>query len=192
MKILTVIDHPRRDSLTHAVAARFAKGLAAGGHEPVLHDLHAAGFDPRMPPADEPDWQDIDKKYSATAEAEMARIRAADALVLVFPVWWWGLPAMSKGWIDRVFNRGFAYDGDRALPVRTLLFLGVAGSGRATYEKNRYDLAGEIQILHGIGHYCGVADTRLEYLYDSLGDAAAIQAILLRAEALGRDFAPAG
>jgi putative NADPH-quinone reductase len=113
MQVLTVLCHPRRTSLTAALAERFRAGLAAAGHGGELADLYAEGFDPLMLPPDEPDWDDTGKRYSAAVLAEQARIERHEAITIVFPVWWWSVPAMLKGWIDRVWNRGWAYDESR-------------------------------------------------------------------------------
>ncbi|MCM1969150.1 NAD(P)H oxidoreductase [Streptomyces sp. G1] len=106
---LVVLAHPRGDSLTAQLARRAVARLEADGHTVDVLDLHAEGFDPRMGTEDEPDWSDPDKEYSAETRAHMDRIAAAEILVVVFPLWWFGLPAILKGWIDRVWNNGFAY-----------------------------------------------------------------------------------
>ena len=84
-------------------------GLRSAGHVPEFANLRAEDFDPRLPVADEPDWEDPDKIYSADTLAEQARIARNDAIAFVFPVWWWSVPATTKGWIDRVWNNGWAY-----------------------------------------------------------------------------------
>src|SRR5271157_1948506 len=76
-----------------AVLDSFVGGLEEAGHGQEIADLHREGFDPRMPEADEPDWNDPDKRYSDAVLAEQARIARNEAMVLVFPVWWWSLPA---------------------------------------------------------------------------------------------------
>ncbi|GAA1933948.1 hypothetical protein GCM10009837_69760 [Streptomyces durmitorensis] len=111
-----------------------------------LLDLHAEGFDPRMAEADEPDWADRDKTYSDEVHAHMRRVAAADTVIVVFPLWWFGLPALAKGWIDRVWNYGFAYGRSRprlgALRVR-LVERGrgrVQGDGRTDAALDGLDL----------------------------------------------------
>jgi len=88
LKILVVFDHPRRDSFCGAVLDAFAAGLAEAGHQPEIADLYREGFDPRMPPADEPDWHEPGKRYSDAVLAEQARMTRNEALAFVFPVWW--------------------------------------------------------------------------------------------------------
>jgi NAD(P)H dehydrogenase (quinone) len=188
MQVLTVLCHPRQDSLTAAIAARFRKGLAAAGHGGELADLYAEGFDPLLFPPDEPDWDDAGKRYSDAVLAEQARVERHAAIALVFPVWWWSLPAMLKGWIDRVWNRGWAYDPSR-LALKRGLLLGVAAGSARSYAGKGYRAAMETQLLEGVYRYCDVADARLELLHDVLGSAAKRKAALARAERLGREFA---
>ena len=106
MNVLMVLAHPRRNSLTAQAAEAFASAASAQGHKFEWADLIAEGFDPVLHEADEPDWNDPGKIYSEEVRREMARIERNDATVMVFPVWWWSMPALLKGWIDRVWNNG--------------------------------------------------------------------------------------
>jgi len=185
MRVLVVVDHPRPASLTHAIAEALGRGLAEAGHAHETLDLYASGFDPRMIPEDEPDWDDAGKRYSPTVQIEIARLKRADALAFVFPVWWWGLPAMTKGYIDRCFARGFAYGG-AALPHRRALWLGVAAADAATFDKRGYLAAIRTQLDIGIADYCGVKDSRVELLHGSLDGEATARALISRAYDIGR------
>jgi NAD(P)H dehydrogenase (quinone) len=140
LKILVVFDHPRRDSLCGAILDRFLAGLAAAGHSAELADLRRENFDPRMPVEDEPDWNDDDKVYSERVLAEQARMLRNEALAFIFPVWWWSFPATTKGWIDRVWNNGWAY-GARKLPHRKALLIGVCSGSARSFAKRGYDTA---------------------------------------------------
>jgi NAD(P)H dehydrogenase (quinone) len=158
VNVLVVFDHPRRDSFCGAVLDSLISGLTAAGHLTELADLRAEGFDPRLPPADEPDWNDADKVYSDVVLAEQARMMRNDALAFVFPVWWWSLPATTKGWIDRVWNNGWAY-GDRKLKHKKALLLGTAAGSAESYAKRGCDQAMRIQIVTGMMEYCGITDS---------------------------------
>lgn len=188
MQVLTVLCHPRRASLTAALAERFRAGLAAAGHGGDLADLYGEGFDPLILPPDEPDWEDAGKRYSAAVLAEQARIERHEAIALVFPVWWWSFPAMLKGWIDRVWNRGWAYDPSR-LALKRGLLLGVAAGSARSYDGKGYRAAMETQLVEGIYRFCNVMDSRLELFHDVLDAPAKREAALERAETLGREFA---
>jgi NAD(P)H dehydrogenase (quinone) len=165
LKILVVFDHPRRDSFCGAVLDAFLAGLGEAGHEAELADLRAEGFDPRLPVGDEPDWNDSDKVYTSEVLAEQARVVRNQALAFVFPVWWWSFPATTKGWIDRVWNNGWAY-GERKLPHRKALLIGTASGSEASYRKRGYDEAMRVQLLIGTMEYCGIAQSALHLLYD--------------------------
>ncbi len=189
MQVLSILAHPRRDSLTGTAFDRLNLGLVAAGHSVTAVDLTAKGFDPRLPPADEPDWNDADKTYSPEVRREMDRIRAHQAIVMVFPVWWWSMPALLKGWIDRVWNRGFAYDGTENLSGHKALMVGLCAGGSKTYDGPRgYRAAMEVQLTQGVLDYCGIKDGRLELLFNSTGDEAQRRVLLDQAEALGKGF----
>ena len=188
MKTLLVVTHPRRASLTFAVATLLARELDSCGSSVEWADLVREGFDPVLPPEDEPDWGDPDKRYSAAVRAEMARIERNDATLLVFPVWWWSMPALLKGWIDRVWNNGWAYGG-RFYPHRRVWMVGIAGVSAEDYAKRGYDAAMRTQLDLGVLGYCDIADRRLELLYGSLEGEAQVKEVLARAAVIGRQFA---
>ena len=187
MNVLVVFDHPRRDSFCGAVLDSLLAGLGAAGHTPEIADLRAEGFDPRLPPEDEPDWNDGDKIYSDAVLAEQARMMRNEALAFVFPVWWWSLPATTKGWIDRVWNNGWAH-GARALKHKRALLLGTAAGSAASYEKRGYDQAMRTQIVTGMMEYCGIPESELHLLFDVLDDREARNRHLARVRALGESY----
>ncbi|WP_026928639.1 NAD(P)H oxidoreductase [Glycomyces tenuis] len=165
---LIVVSHHRSDALTAAVAERAAKRLEAAGYGVDLLDLQAEGFDPRNSAADEPDYGNRDKVYSEEVHRHIARVHAADLIVPVFPIWWFGLPALLKGWIDRVWNYGLAY-GRSASPMKSkrMLWIGLAGLPE---DDPNADLIGALldgTLRRGISEYCGVPDVRTLALYDS-------------------------
>lgn len=174
MQVLVVFDHPRRVSFCGAVLDQVLAGLADAGHAAEVADLRAEEFDPRLPVPDEPDWSDADKRYSDKVLAEQARIARNDALCFVFPVWWWSFPAATKGWIDRVWNNGWAY-GARHLPQRRALLIGTASGSEASYRKRGYDEAMRVQLVVGVMNYCGIPEAELRILYD-VEDGAEIRA----------------
>lgn len=184
MNILLVIAHGRQASLTHAAAEAFAEGARAQGHKVDVADLVAEGFDPVLRAEDEPDWNDPGKTYSAAVRQEMERIERNQATVIFFPVWWWSMPAILKGWIDRVWNHGWAYGG-RNYPHGKVLMVAIAGNGRESYEKRHYDVAMQTQISTGILSYCGVTEGRLEILQGVLEDADAAKDVIATAARLG-------
>ncbi|MGG4555038.1 NAD(P)H oxidoreductase [Paenibacillus humicus] len=167
MNILTVVSHPRLQSLTFAVADRFTQGLIDAGHQTELLDLHRSGFNPLLWETDEPDWSSDQKSYSLEVEAEMERMRKHDALAYIFPVWWYNLPAMLKGYIDRVWNNGFAY-GSNKLHHRQVLWIGLAADSKESMAKRQYDTMMNHQLNVAIAGYCGIENSRVEILYNTL------------------------
>lgn len=187
MKILIVIAHPRVDSVTHQAAEAFAVAAKAAGHQIEFADLVAEGFDPVVRHEDEPDWSDPKKVYSQEVQTEMARINRNDATVMFFPVWWWSIPAVLKGWIDRVWNYGFAYGGSR-YPHDRVMMVGLAGGPQEKYEKRGYDKAMQSQLKVGVLDFCSVPDGRVEVLYGILDNEAQIKTAIEQSKKLGSEF----
>lgn len=109
MKCLLVTAHPLKDSLCAHLAGRAAQGLAAAGHEVIQEDLYAQDFAPALT-ADERRSYYSPQYDQAQVAQQAARLLEAEAIVLVFPTWWFGFPAILKGWFDRVWGPGVAYD----------------------------------------------------------------------------------
>ncbi|GEB58992.1 NAD(P)H oxidoreductase [Streptomyces gardneri] len=163
---LLVHAHPRSDSLTAQVAdLAHARLKDAGGTVDVL-DLYAEGFDPVLRPADEPDWEDREKRYSPEVHAHMDRILAADDIVIVFPVWWMAPPAVLKGWIDRVWNYGFAYGRSKPrLAAKRMLWLALMGQSAQEIEALGLSAVVDTQLRLGVSEYCGIEDASVRIVY---------------------------
>ena len=187
MKTLLVLAHPRKDSLTARVADIFVDGLAKKGHDVERADLVEEGFDPVLREADEPDWDNPRKEYSPEVRREMERIERNDATVMIFPVYWWSVPAVLKGWIDRVWNNGWAY-GDASFPQHRVWMIGIAGNSSGGFAERGYDRAMSIQLDTGVLDYCGVRERRLELLHGSIEGQAYVDRILVDAERLASEF----
>jgi NAD(P)H dehydrogenase (quinone) len=187
MKVLLVLAHHRRASLSGAVADIFAETLRANGNTVEFADLVAEGFDPVLREPDEPDWNDPDKAYSPEVRREMARIERNEATVMIFPVYWWSVPAILRGWIDRVWNHGWAYGG-RTFPQRRAWMVGIAGNSAESFARRGYDTAMHTQLQVGILDYCGVPDNRLTVLYGSLEGEEAVARLLAAARDTAAEF----
>lgn len=175
MHALIVVAHHDPKSLTHSLARQIAEGLGRScEHSCEIADLWAEGFDPRFTAADIAVHR-TQLPPPADVLAEQARIDRADALVLVYPVYWWSMPALLKGWIDRVFANGWAFDfrADAKLVKKLgqlqVHLLGVAGADAGTYERHGYRQAMQTQIDHGIFDYCGARVLSSQLLFDSEG-----------------------
>jgi len=122
-KVLIVFAHPEPTSLTRQMVDTAVEALTAQGHDVMLSDLYGMGWKAVYDAADFPDRADP-QRLSFVAEsshafdsatqpkdivAEQEKVLAADAIIFLFPLWWFGMPAIMKGWIDRVWAYGFAY-----------------------------------------------------------------------------------
>ncbi|MFV6028052.1 NAD(P)H oxidoreductase [Streptomyces sp. NPDC056264] len=163
---LLVLAHPRTGSLTAQVAARLHARIEGEGGTVDVLDLYAEGFDPALRPEDEPDWENREKVYSPEVRAHMDRVLAADDIVVVFPVWWFTPPAILKGWIDRVWNYGFAYGRSRPrLAGKRLLWLALMGGTPEEIARLGMTDALGLILVTGISEFCGLPDARLRVLH---------------------------
>jgi putative NADPH-quinone reductase len=109
MRVLVVHAHPVPESFNAALRRAAVEGLVAAGHAVDDFDLYAEGFDPVLSAAERRGYHDVPDNRAAVAD-HVERLRAAEALVLVYPVWNFGFPAILKGWFDRVFLPGVSFD----------------------------------------------------------------------------------
>ncbi|MFL5333206.1 MAG: NAD(P)H-dependent oxidoreductase [Geminicoccaceae bacterium] len=108
MHVLLIACHPRTDSYSAALRQAAREALHGAGHDVRLRDLYAEGFIPAMS-AEEHRRTNTPGENEAGIEPEIADLRWAEALVLVYPTWWYGMPAMLKGWFDRVWLPGVVF-----------------------------------------------------------------------------------
>lgn len=121
--VLLVHAHPEKSSATHQLVEIACKVLKAQGHEVIQSDLYAMGWKAVF------DEQDFPKRWNqdrlsfieesghayaqgcqtSDVEAEQRKMHNADAVILLFPLWWFSMPAIMKGWVDRVWAFGLAY-----------------------------------------------------------------------------------
>ena len=108
MRALVIYCHPRPDSYTAAVRDVVLARLSAAGAELRLRDLYAEGFDPALGAAAHAGYG-TDSPAAHGVGADCADLLWADTLIFVYPTWWYGLPAVLKGWLDRVMLPGIAF-----------------------------------------------------------------------------------
>ncbi|WP_313415142.1 NAD(P)H-dependent oxidoreductase [Stenotrophomonas sp.] len=191
MHTLIVTAHPESGALTHAIARRIGQAITSSdAANRVTHaDLVAEGFDPRFNMQDQALFRGTGATPADVA-AEQARLEVADTLVLVYPLYWWSFPALLKGWIDRVFTQGWAYqDGADGKVQKKLQWLrvhlvGIGGAGADMIERRGYGAAMKTQIDMGIFDYCGARVLSSDLLLDA--DSGAAEAHLQTALAIGR------
>lgn len=194
---LWVLAHPRHDSLNGQLFREGVEELSRD-HEVATSDLYAMGFDPVLgerdlgSPAGRPGnlAQLAGEAYSRgqTApeiRAEHEKLARAELLVLQFPLWWYGTPAILKGWLDRTLTDSFAYDaeidpahgmprryGDGGLTRRTALIVVTVGEDERTLGPR--GVSGDLDSLlfpltHGALWYVGIQALELHVVHDADG-----------------------
>ena len=115
MRVLLIHCHPRAESFSAALRDTARQALEAAGHQVECRDLYAEGFSPALNAAEHRDYLDPASNPPDVAD-HVASLQRAEALLLVYPTWWYGLPAMLKGWFDRIWAPGIAFKlGDGAI-----------------------------------------------------------------------------
>jgi putative NADPH-quinone reductase len=109
MKVLLVVAHPCHDSYTQACAMAATRGLTSAGHEVDTIDLAAESFRPDMSREERVAYESDQPILDPMVADHAQRLLAADAIVFVYPTWWSGLPAVLKGWLERVMVPGVGF-----------------------------------------------------------------------------------
>jgi NAD(P)H dehydrogenase (quinone) len=109
MRFLVIYAHPVEDSFHSAIHSSVVSALAAAGHEIDDCDLYAENFQPILTRNERKAYHDV-KADRVPVAREIERLRACQGLVFVFPTWWYGMPAILKGYIDRVWLPGVAFE----------------------------------------------------------------------------------
>jgi NAD(P)H dehydrogenase (quinone) len=114
MRVLVVFSHPTRDSFCGSVLGGVLEELATAGHHAEVLDLYAEKFDPVMP---EPEWQTYEGPADHQIQRYVDQIHRSDGLIWIFPTWNYGLPAILKGYVDRIWKPNVAFRLDQGRKV---------------------------------------------------------------------------
>jgi NAD(P)H dehydrogenase (quinone) len=137
MKILYVYCHPLPESFHAAIRARALQALTAAGHDVDLLDLYAEKFDPVLSEEGRRHYHDL-LRNRVGLESYIARMTSAQALVVQFPTWCFGMPAMLKGFFERLLMPGVAFDLSDPARVKPLLNNLTRIIGIVTYGRPRH------------------------------------------------------
>lgn len=115
MKILIIYAHPNKKSFNHAALEHIQNGLDwSGNHSYQVIDLYEEQFNPILK------FDEEDRRHDLHKDPEMKKyrdlVKESDILIFIFPIWWHGLPAILKGFFDRVFVKNFAYSYEEKFP----------------------------------------------------------------------------
>jgi NAD(P)H dehydrogenase (quinone) len=159
MKYLIIYAHPNPKSFCSAIKNQVEEQIKASGSEFVTRDLYQMGFNPVLGAQDFINFSKNSPSEDICVEQDL--IRQSDVIIFVYPVWWFSVPAILKGYIDRVLSRGFAYDMKGHLirgllkGKRVMIFNTTGGPGFAYYLLG-YLVAMKISIVFGIFKFCGM------------------------------------
>ncbi len=184
-RTLWVFAHPDDQSLNRRLFDAGVGHLRESGDRPAISDLYADRWNPVLTDDDfdgvyAPTLGDRQKRATQTGRLaddirrEQAKIATADRVIVQFPLWWYGMPAILKGWFDRVFSNGFAFGvldeegrvrkyGDGGLAGTT--FLAVVSAGDRASALGTRGVSGAMDevlwpLLHGTAHYTGMRTLR--------------------------------
>jgi NAD(P)H dehydrogenase (quinone) len=137
MRILYIYCHPLPDSFHASILAEAIAGLKRAEHEVDLLDLYAENFDPVLSADGRRHYHDTSRNR-AGLESYVARLQGCEAIIFQFPTWCFGLPAMLKGWFDRLLMPGVSIDLTEPGHVKTLLGNIRKIAGISTYGRPRW------------------------------------------------------
>ena len=126
MRVLVIYAHPLSDSYAATLRDTVLSALKAGGHTVDLCDLYQEGFDPVLSAQERRDYRNTSGNARAVS-SHVDRLRQAEGAIFVFPSWWYGMPAILKGYFDRVWVPGVAFEfGPQAIrPLLSIRMFGV-------------------------------------------------------------------
>lgn len=163
-KALIIYAHPNESSFCRAIADSAQEQLESQGYQVELRDLYRLGFQSVL---SEDDFVGLQPDVKAEQDA----LREAETLIVVYPIWWYGPPAIFKGWLDRVFQKGFAFDYDQnglkgLLSLKNALLLATTGG---TDEELSGDLLDQLlsrPITDGAFRFCRVPNVNHKIFYN--------------------------
>jgi NAD(P)H dehydrogenase (quinone) len=160
VRALVVVTNPDPASYGHALAAAAAHGLRAGGHSVNVIDLYADGFRAAMSREERAAYHTDRPILDPQVAAHAVLVRSAEIVVFVYPTWWSGLPALLKGWLERVLVAGVAFRFDARGKVKPALTHVRRLVGISTYGSPRAYVAlvndnGRRTILRALRMSCG-------------------------------------
>ena len=168
MNVLIIYAHPVGESFNRALLHRIQAALESRHHRVRVADLCSERFDCAMVEEDFAQFEG--KEMPADVVKEQQRFEWSDAVVFQFPFWWWSVPAILKGWFDRVMSYGWAWTDPSKpecspLEKRKVLVVATAGASEEAFAKRGYDKAFHSQFVTGTLGYCGFNDVTVRMIH---------------------------
>lgn len=163
MNHLIIYSHPNPKSFNRAIVDTFVDALESQGHKTQVRDLYAMNFDPVLKAQD---FELMEKGlFSDDVKKEQKHVNWADIITFIFPIWWNSLPAIARGYIDRVFSVGFAYTEDMKglLPDKKVLVLCTLNAPKEVSEKTGAFKSMTFAIGESLSSFCGMKLIKQEY-----------------------------
>jgi NAD(P)H dehydrogenase (quinone) len=160
MNILVIYAHPNENSYCSAIKNKLLSGLEVNINTIRIHDLYYSGFNPILSKEEIIDYPKTLNKNEQVQKFQHD-IKWASVICMIYPVWWYGPPAILKGYIDKIITEGFAFDfvDDHAIPRLTDKKMILIQTYDAD-ENMEMDLNEGISFksMHNIWSYCGIED----------------------------------
>lgn len=168
MFVTNILSSHYRGSFTQALLDSFVEGLETAGHSCESIDLYELGYNPVM--AGEDFNQFFGKPLPGETEYHHDLLRRSDVVTFFYPVWWNDMPAIMKGWVDRVFARGFAYEVTPegvvgCLPFKKAILICTLGN-KAEDMHPALEEAMRHKERYGVFGYGGVMEVEHHFLYE--------------------------
>ncbi|HNV85808.1 MAG TPA: NAD(P)H-dependent oxidoreductase [Candidatus Omnitrophota bacterium] len=168
MKYLVIYAHPNPRSFNHAVKEVVLSKLRGHAEKFEVRNLYELKFDPVLSAGDFILLQQ--GKTSPDILKEQAYVKESDVLIFIYPVWWYGMPAILKGYIDRVFSHGFAYritekGIEGLLKGKKVVIFNTTGGPEEHFREAGYLDALNKTADAGIFGFCGMEVILHQYLY---------------------------
>jgi NAD(P)H dehydrogenase (quinone) len=168
MKYLIIYAHPHSTSFNHAIREEIEIKLKKEKKQYDVRDLYGIKFTPAL---SEEDLVAVKQgRVPLDVKREQEFIKNSDVLVFVHPIWWFGMPAILKGYIDRVFSYGFAYAVDDKgihglLPDKKVVIFNTTGGPEDNYMDHGFNDAIKKTIEAGVFEFCAMKIVLHKYFY---------------------------
>lgn len=159
MNHLIIYCHPNPKSFNAAILETYSNTLKSKGHEVRVRDLYQMKFNPVM---DRADFEAMHKgTFLPDVKEEQEHIRWAEVITFIYPIWWSGMPALGRGYVDRVLSEGFAYQfGPEGLKTclddKKAVLINTMGAPESEYEKTGMFKSIHQTTVEGIFEFCGM------------------------------------
>jgi len=173
MNHLILFAHPNPESFGGTLCEKLRAFSESKGNKVVVRNLYAISFDPVLSAKDLSSLAQA--KVPADIAQEHAYIKEADHITLLYPVWWGGMPAILKGYIDRVFSNGFAYEakGEEVIALLTGKKSSVICTTGATdeeYEQSGIHAAMQLISSEVVFRFCGITQVKQIFFGNITGE----------------------